>query len=174
MAVIEAISTTYLEADAASVTFTSIPATYEHLQVRFTIRGMRTNSTNTTEVRLNGDTGNNYSGHVLYGSGSSAYAFGVASHGYLGYSSVLYTPAGTLPASSFASCVLDILDYANTNKNTTAVFNWGVDLGSYGNATFMSSVWDNTAAVNAISFTINPTYDTARGSEFTLYGLNSS
>ena len=38
MAVIEAIATTYLEADAASVTFSSIPATYEHLQLRFNSR----------------------------------------------------------------------------------------------------------------------------------------
>ena len=171
MAVIEAIATTYLEADAASVTFSSIPATYEHLQVRFTIRGMRTNSTNSTEVRLHGDTGTNYSGHVMYGSGGNAYAFGSTGLGYLGYSGVLLTPAGTKPAGSYASCVLDILDYANTNKNTTAVFNWGVDLGTYGNATFMSSVWDNTAAVNEVSFTMNPTYDTARGSPFTLHGI---
>ena len=38
MAIIEAIATTYLEADAASVTFSSIPATYEHLQLRMTTR----------------------------------------------------------------------------------------------------------------------------------------
>ena len=174
MAIMEAIATQYLEADAASVTFSSIPATYEHLQVQFTIRGMRTDSTNSTEVRLNGDTGTNYSGHVMYGSGSNAYGFGSTGLGYMGYSGVLLTPAGTKPATTYASCVLDILDYANTNKNTTAVFNWGVDLGTYGNATLMSGLWDNTAAVNEVSFTMNPTYDTARGSSFTLYGLKSS
>ena len=39
MAVIEAIQTTYVEtADVASVTFGSIPATYEHLQLRISPR----------------------------------------------------------------------------------------------------------------------------------------
>ena len=35
MAVIEAITTTYLETDTAYVEFSSIPASYEHLQLRF-------------------------------------------------------------------------------------------------------------------------------------------
>ena len=42
MAVIEAIATQYLEADAATVTFSGIPATYEHLQLRASVRSTET------------------------------------------------------------------------------------------------------------------------------------
>ena len=174
MAVIEAIATTYLEADAASVTFTGIPATYEHLQLRFTVRGDRTNSTTSTEVRLNGDTGTNYSGQTSYGTGSNKYAFTSTGTTYLGYSGHLVTPAGTRPATNYAHCVVDILDYANTNKNTTVLFNWYINQGTYGQIGTSSGLWDNTAAVNAISLAQNSTYNVVRGSEFTLYGLASS
>ena len=44
MAVIEAIATTYLEADVASVTFSSIPTTYEHLQIRMHLKSDRSAS----------------------------------------------------------------------------------------------------------------------------------
>ena len=174
MAVIEAIATQYLEADAASVTFSGIPATYQDLQLRMMIQGRRTDSTNTTEIRLNGDTASNYSGHAMYGTGSNQYGFGVAAHGYLGYSSVLYTPSGTKPRESYAVGIVDIADYANTNKNKTVMINWGIDLVGYGFVGFVSGCWDSTAAVTSVSITINPTYDTGRGSSFTLYGLNSS
>ena len=77
MAVIEAIATTYLEADAASVEFTSIPATYEHLELRFPARGTDTTAaTYYTSLNLQFgtgggavDTGANYSRHYMLQAG---------------------------------------------------------------------------------------------------------
>ena len=54
----------------ANITFTSIPSTYKHLQVRCFIFG----SGLQYNITLNGDTGNNYSMHNLTGDGSSASA----------------------------------------------------------------------------------------------------
>ena len=68
MAIMEAIATTYLEADAANVTFSSIPATYEHLQIRGTLRGA---VSGTLAIQLNSDTGSNYSRHQIYGNGTT-------------------------------------------------------------------------------------------------------
>jgi len=175
MAVIEAIATTYLEADAASVEFTSIPATYEHLQLRMSVMGDRTASDNWYfYLRLNGDTGTNYSGHRMYGAASSA------SDGGSTGQDATWTP--NLPtlggnAASYGGNVIDFLDYANTNKNTT--FSWlsGVGTGTSSVGLF-SGLWDSTAAVNAIWLAPDNagTDDSIwqRGSEFTLYGLNSS
>ena len=183
MAVIEAIATTYLEADAASVEFTSIPATYEHLQLRMSVMGDRTASDNWYfYLRLNGDTGTNYSGHRMYGAASST--SGGASTGQdATWTPNLPTLGGNLGlstggnAAAYGGNVIDFLDYANTNKNTTFLWLSGVGTGT-SSAGLFSGLWDSTAAVNAICLAPDNigTDDSIwqRGSEFTLYGLNSS
>ena len=45
---------------ASSVTFTNIPSTYAHLQIRYLSRSTVPNDS-TTLMRINSDTGNNYS-----------------------------------------------------------------------------------------------------------------
>jgi len=77
LATIEAIQTQYLEADVASVTFSSIPQTYEHLQLRYTLALAATNNTYQRLYLGDGsaDTGANYSQHVMYGHDSTAAAW---------------------------------------------------------------------------------------------------
>jgi hypothetical protein len=55
MAVIEAIATTYLEADASSVTFSSL-GSYEHLQLRINARTSGSGNFENTAVTFNGVT----------------------------------------------------------------------------------------------------------------------
>ena len=88
MAVIEAIATQYLEADAATVTFSGIPATYEHLQLRASLRSTELVNAMRLKINLNGDTGTNYSNHNVRGSTSSA--TGYAQTG-AAYSALLHT-----------------------------------------------------------------------------------
>ena len=60
---------------SATVSFTSIPATYTHLQ----IRGIARTATNVSlGLQFNSDTGSNYSRHFLNGNGSSAASGGAA------------------------------------------------------------------------------------------------
>ena len=82
----------------ASVTFSSIPATYTHLQLRISNRG------GGSTVQLNSDTTSNYKRHYLYTDGTSVLAgTGGAADGMslLSYS----TTANVLAAN-----ILDILD----------------------------------------------------------------
>ena len=72
MAVIEAIQTTYMEADATSVEFTSIPSSYEHLQLRWSVRADRAGTVDNIYIQFGTgggavDTGGNYSTHAMYG-----------------------------------------------------------------------------------------------------------
>ncbi len=175
MAVIEAIETVYLEADTSSVTFSSIPSTYEHLQLRYTLALAASNNTYQRLYLGNGsaDTGANYATHVMYGHDSSVSAWGSASssHGiYLGQA------PGSGDRAWSGPTIVDILDYVNTNKNTTAmVLNW--DGGTESNADyvqFASGLWDDTAAVDTILINNRYANNFLRGSEFTLYGLKSS
>jgi len=167
MAIMEAIATTYLEADASSVTFSSIPATYEHLQLRTTGRAAST-SRSGQEIRFNGDTGSNYNWQRMQSYGSSTAA------GIWTGSNYLHGPYGTgndADSAEYAGNVVDILDYANTNKNTSMQYFSGV----FGTPDifFGGGVWDSTVAVNTILL-YSASYTFVRGTSFTLYGIKSS
>ena len=180
MAVIEAIATTYLEADAASVTFSSL-GSYEHLQLRYSIRSDydTTNNYDSIYIRFATgggaiDTGTNYSIHQMYAvqttKGASAgigqtgiYVVGMAD-----------TPASA--ATEYGQTIVDILDYRNASKNTTVVAtsSTGAKNTSTAYMVFASGLWDNAGAVDQIQLSTYTSSNFVRGSEFTLYGLKSS
>jgi hypothetical protein len=57
---------------AASITFSSIPATYKHLQIRISARcAIATVFSNIIAYRVNSDTGANYTIHYMFGDGAS-------------------------------------------------------------------------------------------------------
>jgi hypothetical protein len=64
----DSIATTTLSSPAASITFSSIPATYTHLQIRGIARS--TAAAGNVSIAYNSDTGSNYAGHDLYGDGA--------------------------------------------------------------------------------------------------------
>ena len=173
MAVIEAIQTTYLEANASSVTFSSIPQTYEHLQLRYTLTLAAISN---TYQRLwlgdgSADTGTTYSYHVIYAHDSSAGVWkgtGESNGIYLGQAPGNSNRAWTSPT------IVDIFDYVNTNKNTTVqVFNFdgGDSTSTADYVTFASGLWDSTAAVDTILINNRYGNNFLRGSEFSLYGI---
>jgi hypothetical protein len=177
MAVIEAIATTYLEADAASVTFSSIPATYEHLQIRASVKMSRTASTadslRLTFISAAGtDTGNNYSYHWMMGDSTTPSASGLAST-RLDLQQFI-AQGSSVPAAEYATTIVDILDYRNGSKNTTVSYLCGFGGSASPRITFGSGVWDDVAAVTGIILDQEVGPNFMRGSEFTLYGLNSA
>ena len=187
MAVIEAISTVYLEAfgaEASYIIWDDIPSTYEHLEIRINAQTNRASYANdAVEIRLGDtghspvDTGANYSYHTLQTdtstttvaqavTGTSVPRIGRISSGFAG-------------AANFGSVVISILDYSNANKNTTMTSITGMTsaTGTTGNDTairFSSVLWDDASVVNAIQLMLSDGTGWNRGSEFTLYGLNSA
>jgi len=175
MAVIEAIQTTYLEADAASVTFSSL-GSYEHLQIR--VSGRHNGSMGggaSIYIRFNGDTGSNYSTHSMQAyNGSNPGADAYTGQAFV-YAGGRITGPLTPAAANYGVTVIDILDYGNANKNTTMQQMSGLVADSSGNSflQFASALWDSTAAVTSILL-YPPSGSFERGTEMTLYGLNSS
>ena len=135
---------------AASIEFTSIPGTYQHLQIRGIIGNGGDTTLRTLVMRLgNGslDTGNNYVDHYLSGNGSTAGASNTAAHSTID----LYNPVAGTTASTFGAFVIDILDYASTTKYKTVRGFVGVDLNGSGNVILASGLWMSTSAVNTLS-----------------------
>jgi len=155
-AAMDAIGSITLTASATSITFSSIPSTYTHLQLR--IFG---NATNDGFIYFNGDTVNgNYYRHELYGLGSgtpSSDAFNAP-----------YYDAGGVSSSYPMSHIMDILDYTNTNKNRTLRNLWGYDYNGSGRVGLLSIWWNSSSAINSITLS-GRTF--SQYSQIALYGI---
>jgi hypothetical protein len=152
----------------SSVTFSSIPSTYQHLQVRYMPRISTSDTAENTWLQFNGDTGSNYTYHLLDGNGTSASAAGAASQ-----TRILAGRAGAANSGSniFGANVLDVLDYANTNKYKTARILGGIDRNGDGNIRLDSGVWMNTAAITSITISPTTANNFTQYSSFALYGI---
>jgi len=151
---------------SSTVEFTSIPSTYQHLQLRLIARDGQASGFNNEIIRFNGDTGSNYSAHMLYGDGSSA-----AGAGYANVTSVnvaFYASSAGTTSNVFGVAVIDILDYANTNKYKTVRTLTGGDANGSGVALLTSGNWRNTNAITSIQLS-GATY--SQYSSFALYGI---
>ena len=157
---------------ASTITFSNIPSTYSHLQLRILARSTRTTAvTDYMDVKVNNDTGANYSYHFLQGNGSVTQAGGSTSLNQA-YSS--YIASATSGTSIFGVNILDLLDYANTNKYKTFRFLGGCDINTTdGKVAMMSSVWMNTNAITSIQFAPS-TGSFTQDSQFALYGIKGA
>jgi hypothetical protein len=162
-------TTTVGSGGASSITFSSIPQTYTHLQ----IRGItRTPLASYITARFNADTGSNYSTHYIYAEPGTVVSGGAAND------TVFYVSRSNYSASAstmFGAGICDILDYSNTNKyKTTRTLTGNNSNGTAGQAILISSGnWRNTAAVTSI--VIFPTSgDFSQYSSFALYGIKGA
>jgi hypothetical protein len=156
---------------SSTITFSSIPATYTHLQLRALTRSNNgAVQNNSIGIRLNSDTGNNYNSHFIGGTGSSVTV------GAYGTDSYMYLPTGgggNASASVFGVAIIDILDYSNSNKYKTVRSLSGVDNNGDGHLRFASGLWMNTNAVTTIL--IDGRGDIFQQySSFALYGIKGS
>ncbi len=101
----------------SSITFSSIPSTYKHLQIRGILRTNDTGSWNNQQIRFNSDTGSNYAFHTLSGDGSAASA--TAATTQTSFNDFMRAASNSLTAGIFGVAIVDVLDYANTNKYKT-------------------------------------------------------
>ena len=167
----ESIATIPVSTAISSITFSSIPATYKHLQIRgivaCTVSGTDANS---VTISCNGDTTtSNYYSHRLYGTGSAAAAFGSNTYAGLVTTGIA---AKTSQTNMFGGVICDILDYQNTNKYKTMRALAGVDLNNTNGSVGLSSgLWMNTVAITSITLNITYAGDIAVGSTFALYGI---
>lgn len=147
----------------SSITFSSIPSTYQHLQIRYFGRNTTDNNA-AVYMTTNGDTGTNYSWHQLFGSGSSA--------GTQASTSATFMSAGQESSTSnvFDAHVIDVLDYANTNKYKTVRTLGGWEDSTQGRVFLRSGLWMNTAAITSITLTPSSS-NFAQYSSFALYGI---
>ena len=166
---------------ASSIEFTSIPGTYQHLQIRgIAATNRATYGQDDVKMQVGNstiDTGNNYSWHSVRGSGASASAAAGSSQSVVFLQGSSGAAGG---ASMFGALVIDILDYASTSKYKTVRVLRGIDTNGAvaGYAGFVgidSGLWQSASAIDRIKF--DPTQNGASGfaqhSTFALYGIKA-
>jgi hypothetical protein len=162
----------------SSVSFTSIPSTYQHLQIRAIPQTNRaTYGIDQLNIQLNSDTGStNYANHTTWGDGSAGNSAGAGDTNQLFN---LNGSVGTSTGGTFGGLIIDVLDYTNTNKYKTARALSGVDIngtlaGFGGRVGIYSGLWKNTNAITSVS--ISPSVGTllTQYSSFALYGIKGN
>lgn len=144
---------------SATVTFSSIPSTYTHLQVRAFVADNATNSN--FQMTFNGSAGTK--GHRLMGDGTSA-----TSDYY--NSAVLYAQRTDTGQFVF---ITDLLDYASTAKNKTIRTLAGGDKNGAGRVGLWSAFINSTSAITSLS--IAPTASNfPQYSHIALYGIRGA
>ena len=158
------------------IDLTNIPQTFAHLQVRIFARSA-SNAVDYIRVSpLNDLTFGNYRSHQLYGNGTSALSSNNQTSGAVGFLNSGIPYSSSL-ANTYATYIVDLLDYTNTNKYTTmrAIGGWDDNNTSTTNAnvSLSSYVWLNTAAITALTIASvnNPLQ---AGTRFDVYGITSS
>ena len=155
-----------LGSDTASVTFSSIPATYDDLYLVCTARTSRNDTNDWLNLSLNGSS-SNFSARTLYGTGSSAVSGTETQY-------VAYATANNSTANTFGSSEIYIPNYAgSTNKSYSSS---AVNEGNI-TATIIivaAGLWSNTAAITSIGLASANSGNLKTGSSFYLYGITKA
>jgi hypothetical protein len=151
-----------------TVTFSSIPSGYKHLQVRaFGQTNRGSVAYDGAQMRINGDTASNYSTHNLTGTGAAASSSSLSTT----YMQLPWVGFGTTTGSNWGGAVIDILDYLDTNKYKTVRALGGADGNGSGFITLTSGNWRSTSAITSVSFTPDGGTTFSQYSSFALYGI---
>lgn len=158
---------TFSPTSGSSVTFSSIPGTYNSLQVR--ISGFGTAAARSgIELTYNSDTTGSYIVHHLYGNGTT-----VTASGSTAQQAVNLSPTGEGIRTLYPwTAIVDIIDYASTTKYKTTRSLTGSDANGTGMIALNSCLWIKTAAISSIKVGIVAAGDTfASGTTIALYGI---
>jgi len=169
----ESIATVTSTGGETSLSFTSIPQTYKHLEIRGIARASNGNTfARPIHIYFNNDKAS-WSAHG-FGGGSGntgVYAEGYSST-YATRSNAWLLDDGT-SSGMFGAGIASILDYANTSKNKTiSIFSGGSNNlnNTSGGVSSASGCWYSTAAITTITF--EPSAGTwISGTTFSLYGI---
>jgi hypothetical protein len=161
----ESIQTVTTTAGQSSISLTSIPSTYKHLQVRMS--NIRYQGDQLIKITYNSNGSSIYGVHGLFGSGS-----GTPSSGGGGSQprwDVMYVPNNGNSPNIGISAILDILDYS-AGKSTGSRLMWGVDFNGTGRVAVEDCAFMSTTAISTITFAPFSTTFIA-GCKFALYGI---
>jgi hypothetical protein len=158
----EPIQTYTLASAAATITFSSIPATYTDLRLIVTCTS---SVSSRIRAQYNGDTATNYSATLLSGDGATAASSRVTSANYIYLNNGTST---TIPTFT----IFDLFSYAGSTFKTS-LSTVSADLNGSGVAGRYVQLWRSTSAINSIVlFFLSGSFSI--GTTATLYGIKNA
>ena len=155
------IATQTLSSTASIITFSSISSIYTDLVL---VVACLDSGAGRTRLRLNGDSGTNYSRTNLIGNGSSAASYQGSNEAQFDLS----VAAGTSSSAPTAQ-IISINNYSNTTTNKTILSRYNLASGA---VEAMIGLWRSTAAITSISYFTQGTMQI--GTTATLYGIKAA
>lgn len=167
------ISSQVLAAPAASVTFSAIPATYNHLKLVCNVRTASAGATDIIGAYFNGDAAAHYDNLTILGNNVTV-SMGTATGQTEAVLSSVAGNGATAGVSGISET--DIPTYAGTTFFKTAVTVGGMDDSPTGAGDTavneILSKWRNTAAITSIEiFAVASAANFMTGSAFYMYGI---
>lgn len=160
----EPIATTTLGSTATSITFSSIASSWTDLRLVFM---PKTSAGLPPEIRVNSDTGSNYSRTMLYGNGTSTGSGRDANQTNWGTGS----QSGV---TDVALITLDLFSYAGST-NKTGLITFSNDRNGAGSVERSAVLWRSTSAITSITMTVDlGAASFAAGTTATLYGIKAA
>lgn len=170
MATYTLISSNVLSSTAASVTFSSIPATYTDLVVRYSTRCDAAVQFRLAYIELNA-TASSYSETYLELNGATATTARATAQSFIGY---LRVPGTTATSNSFSNGEFYVPSYAASQNKPMLVFNATEDNSVTSYMLVEAALWSNTAAITQIKFGLDGSGSFVSGSSFYLYGVSNA
>lgn len=169
----ESIATATGTGSAATVTFSSIPSTYKHLQIRYLMKDTENlGSLACNILRLTANSITSYTRHDLAGDGTSAATNSTGSSNIFSLSQAIPT---SFNSDVMGVGIIDILDYASTTKNKTLKVFAGADANNAPTTQYKirlaSSVILSTDAITSLSIGIQAGGNLTSNSKIALYGI---
>ena len=182
----ESIATTTVGSGGEStITFSSIPQTFMHLQIRGILQGSRPGPVPSGygTLRFNSDTGSNYIDHILGSSINDSPPKAYSATEGLGTFLYLSAIPGVAAAPFFGIFITEILDYRSTSKNKILRTIEGIEtnantINGYNasGVSFKSGLWMNSAnAITSITIEALGTGSPFKQySQLALYGIKGA
>lgn len=165
----ELIASNTLTTTAASVTFSSIPATYTDLIFRLSVRSDRSASlVDTITFNFNSST-SNFSNTRLEGTGAASNSTRNQTN-----SSLIRVPATSVTANTFNNVEIYLPNYAGSNNKPLSSSFAYEDNSSTAYIGAVANLWSNTSAITSIQLGLVDGPNFVSGSSFFLYGIKNS
>lgn len=154
-------------AGTASVTFSSIPATYTDLKIMWSARSARVANTDDMVIGFNG-VNTNLTGRYLWGTGTAA-ASGTDTQVLVGE-----YPTANSTASTFSNCEVIIPNYTSANYKSFSADTVGENNATLAYAALVAGLWSSSAAITSITLKTGSASNLVQFSTFSLYGITTS
>lgn len=164
----ESISSIVVPSGGSSfVTFSNIPQSYKHLQ----IRAVHQEPSDSIQLQFNNVTSNVYVNHHMYSDGASTNAAYTSQS--LSQFGILFGTNYGCSGSTFGATICDIYNYSNSSLNTIVrSFTGATNNNTFDRVGYYSGAWLNTTPVTSIKiFPRTSGFNLVQNSVFSLYGI---